>query len=88
MIDVTELKKPRLELHSPATYRICVRGMLDARDAQHLHGLTISRADHAGGQGVTMLYGEFADQAALLSVLNHVLGLEVTLLTVEYLPAE
>jgi hypothetical protein len=88
MIDVTEHKKIRLELHSPATYRIRVRGPLETRVSEHLCGLAISREDQAGDQGVTTLHGEFADQAALLSALNHLLGLDVTLLSVEYLPAQ
>ena len=88
MIDVTELKKPRLELHRPATYRIRVCGPLEACGAEPLHGLTISREDRAGGQGVTTLHGELADQAALLGVLNHLLGLDVTLLSVEHVPAQ
>jgi hypothetical protein len=88
MTDVTELKRPRLNLYSPAAYRVCVRGSLEASGAEQLSGLTISREDHAGNHGVTTLHSEFADQASLLRVLNHLLSLEVTLVSVEYLPAE
>jgi hypothetical protein len=88
MIDVTELKKLRLALHRPATYHIRVCGPLETREAEPLHGLTISREDLARRPEVTTLHGELADQAALLRVLNHLLGLDVTLLSVEYLPEE
>jgi hypothetical protein len=88
MIDVTELKGTRLTLYGPAIYRIRVRGPLEASESEYLRGLAISREDHAGSQGVTTLQGEFADQAALLGVLNHLLSLEVTLVSVEYLATE
>ena len=88
MIHATELQRPRLTLHGPAVYRIHILGPLETDEPEHLDGLIISKENRSGGPEVTRLYGEFADQAALLQVLNHLLGLEVTLLSVEYLASE
>ena len=89
MIDATTFKRPHLlTQHSPAIYRIRVRGSLEPCETEHLHGLTISRVNHAGGPGETTLHGKFVDQAALLGVLNHLLGLDVTLLSVEHVATE
>ena len=88
MILATELQRPRLTLHGPAVYRIRILGPLETDESKHLDGLIISTENRAGGPEVTTLYGEFADQAALLNVLDHLLGLKVTLLSVEYLASE
>jgi hypothetical protein len=88
MIDVTELKRGRLTLHSPAIYRICVRGPLETSGSEHLRGLSISTENHAEKPAVTTLHGEFAGQAALLRVLSYLLGLNITLLSVEYRATE
>jgi len=87
MADVTASKRPRLTLHSPAIYRIRVGGLLKTAQPEYLLGLAISREDCVGGLAVITLDGEFANQAALLQVLNHLLDQGITLLSVEHLPA-
>lgn len=79
---------PRLELDSPAVYRIRVEGQVDVSGSEWLDDLAISREDGAVGGTVTTIYGEFAGQAPLLRLLEDLVGLGTTLLSIEYIPTE
>ena len=81
-------KPAKLKLHQPASYRICVQGVLDASWAADFAGLTVTCAPSAGPAPVTTLSGQLADQAMLLGVLNGLYGLGLPLLLVEWLMDE
>ena len=72
-----------LEFHTPATYRIRVKGYLEDRWSDRLGDMTIEVTKQAEGARETTLVGRLADQAALLGVLNALYGLHLPLLSVE-----
>ncbi|MEM7132657.1 MAG: hypothetical protein AAF702_40520 [Chloroflexota bacterium] len=74
----------RLTLHQQATYRIYVQGTLGNQWADYFGGLAIAQTS-TPTSGVTVLTGRLADQAALLGVLNHLYGLGLPLIGVEWL---
>ena len=73
-----------LEFHTPATYRIRVKGHLEESWSDRLGGMAIKGTGQAEGAHETTLVGWLADQAALFGVLNTLYGLHLPLLSVEY----
>jgi hypothetical protein len=73
----------RLSLDSPATYVICVQGHLDKSWSDCMGGATIQAQSQPPDAPVTVLTGEFKDQAALAGVLNTLYDLGLPLLSVE-----
>lgn len=73
----------RLRTDMPATYRICVQGILGKRWSDRLGGVSITTTDRANEAPVTILSGQMADQAALSGVLNTLHDLRLPLLSVE-----
>ena len=61
-----------LSMHSPATYRIIVRGALDPSWSDRLGGMCIStmQSQHGEKDVESILEGRLPDQAALSGVLN------------------
>ena len=66
------------EYHEPARYELRLKGLLDARWADHFDGLSFTHAR----DGTTILAGLVVDQAALYGLLRHVRDLGLPLLSV------
>ena len=75
----------KLNVVSPAEYKIFVVGFLDENMSDRLGGLTIEsqEADPGSGKSIISLTGRLADQAALLGVLNTLYNMRMPLLKVE-----
>jgi len=73
-----------LEFHTPATYRIQVKGYLEDKWSDRLGGMVIKATGGPEGERETVLVGRLADQAALFGVLNTLYGLHLPLLSVEH----
>ncbi len=65
-----------LNLSSPATYQIRVKGELDARWATWFEGMEVTAVSHQ-----TILSGTVADQAALHSLLTKIRDLGLPLIS-------
>jgi hypothetical protein len=74
-----------LDLDSPATYRIRVKGFLPGSWSDRLGGLAITTTSQDAEPTVTTLYGQVVDQAALAGVLSALYNMQLPLLSVEYL---
>jgi hypothetical protein len=77
----------KLNIISPAEYRIIVIGSLDEGWSARLCGLEIVNKAHVRGseKSLVTLTGEIADQAALLGVLNALYNMRMPLVAVECL---
>ena len=71
----------------PAAYRIDVRGRIPARWRDRLEGMVITERSPEPGSPVTTLVGELADQVALAGVLNTLVELHLSVVSVERLSA-
>lgn len=78
----------RLSLDSPAAYVIRVQGYLDKSWSDRMGGANIQVQSQPPDAPVTVLSGEFQDQAALAGVLNTLYDLGLPLLSVERLAME
>jgi len=65
------------DINKPATYQICIQGVLDPKWTCWFEGLTIEEFE-----GDTLLTGPFIDQAALRDVLNKLWDLNLNLLSI------
>jgi hypothetical protein len=74
-----------LDLDSPATYRIRVKGYLASSWSDRLGGLVITTTSQDDETVETTLYGQVVDQAALAGVLSALYNMQLPLLSVEYL---
>jgi len=86
--DIGEIERcitVELEIDTPATYRIRVKGYLGSSWSDQLGGLVVSRSSQEDEPVVTTLYGQVLDQAALAGVLSTLYGLHLPLLSVECL---
>jgi len=72
-------------MQGPATYRIQVRGRLQADMSSRLQGMTITHDRRRQGEVATVLVGGLPDQAALSGVLNTLYELHLPLLSVQCL---
>ena len=64
------MSNSELKLHTPARYRIRVKGYLDSSWSDRLGGMSITTTVEADEAPVATLVGRLADQAALMGVLN------------------
>jgi hypothetical protein len=71
----------------PATYRIEVLGGIPATWSDRLEGMAVTESSGQAGSLVTTLEGELADQVALVSVVNTLVGLHLSVVSVERLSA-
>ena len=76
---------PKLVVSTPATYRICVQGILDKKWSDYVQGMTISTTYGESQNPVTILTGQLLDQAALMGVLNALYDYRLPLLSVDCL---
>ena len=76
-----------LDLDSPATYRIRVKGHLASSWSDRLGGLAITQTGQDDEPTVSTLHGQVVDQdqAALAGVLSAPYDMQLPLLSVEYL---
>ena len=70
-------------MHEPCMYEICVEGHLSENWSDWFDGLTI----HNEPSGETVISGSFVDQAALFGMLTKVHSLNLTLISVNRIPA-
>jgi hypothetical protein len=68
---------------SPRIYRVRIVGELDECGLDHLEGLEISTCSSGHNILVTQISGWFADQTALLGLLEHLYDLGRVILAVE-----
>ena len=74
-----------LNLDTPATYRIRVKGYLDSSWTDRLGGLTITPISHGDEQMITNLSGQLLDQSALFGVLVALYDMRLPLISVDWL---
>jgi hypothetical protein len=81
-----EKKQPdrRPTMGGPATYRIRVRGYLDAHWSDRIGEMKITESRGPDGEAESVLVGRLADQAALSGVLNTLYDLHLPLVSVEF----
>ncbi len=72
-----------LTLDSPGTYKICVQGYLNESWSEYVGGTNIRIQIQSDDPPVTVVTGEFKDQAALAGALSHLCDLGFPLLSVE-----
>jgi hypothetical protein len=77
--------KRGLTLDSQAFYAIRIQGYLDDSWSDRLNGVDIMLQSQPNEASVTVLSGDFQDQAALAGVLNTLYDLGLPLLSVECL---
>jgi hypothetical protein len=77
----------KLDVISPAEYKISVVGSLDENMSDRLGGLAIlnTNPDQCADAPIVTLTGKLTDQAALFGVLNALYNMRMPLLTVECL---
>ena len=73
-----------LTLDSSGIYEICVQGCLDASWSQYVGGVNILIQIQPSQPPVTVITGEFTDQAALNGALSHLCNLGFPLLSVRF----
>ena len=76
----------RLLFDTPATYQICVQGVVAASWSDRLEGMTLNVSESTDRNPITTLTGELLDQAALAGVLNMLYDMHLPVLSVERLP--
>jgi hypothetical protein len=81
----TVLPPSRSGFDRPATYRIGVQGRVPARWRDRLEGMVITEYSAEADSPVTTLVGELADQVALAGVLNTLVELHLSVVSVERL---
>lgn len=72
-------------MSGPATYRIRVRGKLDAKLADRLEGMHIENLAQSNGKVESVLEGRLLDQAALSGILNKLYDLHLPVMSVDCL---
>ena len=79
------LPNNRLTLDSPGTYEIRVQGYLDESWSEYVGGTNIRVQSQSHEPPVTVVTGEFKDQAALAGALSHLFDLGLPLLSVQFI---
>ena len=74
-----------LTLDSPATYQICIQGYLDQSWSDYVGDVSIRVQSQPNKPVVTVITGEFQDQAALTGALTQLYDLGFPLLSVQIL---
>jgi hypothetical protein len=88
MESVMERFRPIASMFEPATYRICILGMLDKNWSDYCSGMKIEHDSMLDQYPMTILTGILVDQAALIGVINTLYDLGCPLLMVECLEAQ
>ena len=83
-----EMDTPKLTVHAPATYQICVQGAIGKGWSDYYAGMTIEIDQEAGQRPVTKLTGQIQDQAALIGALTRLYDMRLPILSVEHLPEQ
>jgi hypothetical protein len=73
---------PKIHLDDPQVYEIRVQGRISEEHADWFDGMAIRVTEEDGGEGISILYGSVADQAALHGLLRKTYTLGLPLLTV------
>jgi hypothetical protein len=81
------LPPSRTGFDRPATYRIGVQGRVPAGWRDRLEGMAISECSAEAECPTTTLVGELVDQVALAGVLNILIELHLSVVSVERLSA-
>ena len=76
----------KLTVYAPATYQICVQGVVGESWGDYYAGMTIDIDYAAGQRPVTTLTGQLQDQAALIGALTRLYDRCLPILSVEHLP--
>ena len=76
-------QSPLFPMDRPATYRICVFGVVDREYAERYWGMRLSQIEQTGETEQTALVGEVADQAALVGIINAIYNAGHTVISVE-----
>ncbi len=72
-------------IDKPAAYRICVTGCLEDDYAQRYWGMTARSVQQEGEPEQTILFGDVADQAALVGIMNALYNMGYAVLSMERL---
>lgn len=72
-------------MDTPATYRICIMGVIESGLAERYWGMTSDPVERISEPEQTMLIGEVADQAALVGIINALYNSGHTVVSVERL---
>ena len=83
-----EIPHPSASMFEPATYRICILGMLDKNWSAYCAGMKIEHDIVLNQYPVTILTGVLVDQAALIGVINTLYDSSCPLLSVECVEAQ
>jgi hypothetical protein len=75
----------RLTLYDPATYQICIQGMISPTWSADFTTMAISYLDPDGLMPRTMLEGLVLDQADLIGLITQLYGLGLPLVSVQYI---
>ena len=78
-------QSPLFPMDRPATYRICVVGVIDSDYAERFWGMKPSLIEQPDEMEQITLVGEVADQAALVGIINALYNAGHTVLSVERL---
>ena len=76
--------RDRLGMASPATYHICVQGAIQRSWSELFTGMRVTFRYLATPDAVTFLTGDVVDQADLMGLLNHLYGLGLPLVSVQW----
>ncbi len=74
-----------LKMYCAANYRIKVSGVLDQTWFSYHDNMAVEEISVGVERPYTTLTGQLIDQAALISILNHLYDLQLPILSVEYL---
>lgn len=77
-----------VKFEGPATYRIVVKGSLEAGLSDRLAGMRITSESRGDEKPLTSLVGRLLDQAQLSGVLNALYEMHLPILSVEVLDEE
>jgi hypothetical protein len=72
-------------MSDPAEYRIRIQGRIGPSWRGRLAGMVATESIGEGGGVVTTLVGRLADQAALAGILNTIYGLQLPVISAEWL---
>jgi hypothetical protein len=78
----------RLQLDTPARYRIKVHGRLDESWSSNFDNMTVAVENDGGSMSITTLSGAVADQVALHGLLARIRDLGLPLLSVQRIEQE
>lgn len=73
----------KLNMHSPAVFRICIQGELDESWFEYFGAQSASVEEDKAGSKVTVIVSEPMDQGALVGLVNHLNALGIPLISVE-----